>query len=165
MILPGLWVRPARIVEETKQEMTTTKIATNTTYGMHLTVRISNVERQSVLNDSDAVSNFLVSLVDRVGMRILAGPMVGIEEGVPEKRGLSSVIILYESHAAIHTYPELGEAFVDLFSCKRFSVETVLDTLESYFGSFSVAEQGVVDRGIHWGPDIEREMAAWNNRR
>ena len=147
-----------------------TTIASNpvnntTTYGMHLTVRIANVEKQAVLNDRDAVSGFLVNLVDRVGMRILAGPLVGIEEGVPEKRGMSSVIILYESHAAIHTYPELGEAFLDLFSCKRFSAETVMDTLSSYFGSFSVVEQSVADRGIHWSPNVEQEMSQWAKRR
>lgn len=148
--------------------MTTTTFNTvnnATTYGMHLTVRIANVERQAVLNDSDAVSGFLVNLVDRVGMRILAGPLVGIEEGVPEKRGLSSVIILYESHAAIHTYPELGEAFLDLFSCRRFSAETVMETLNSYFGSFSVVEQSIADRGIHWGPNVEQEMSSWSKRR
>ncbi len=132
---------------------------------MHLTMRLSNIERRGSLNDRDAVSNFLVTLVDRVGMRILAGPMVGIEEGVPEKRGLSSVIILYESHAAIHTYPELGEAFVDLFSCRRFSAETVLDTLHRTFGNFSVVEKSLFDRGIHWSPDIEAEMASWSHRR
>src|SRR5882724_8617011 len=100
--------------------ITSNTVNNATTYGMHLTVRIANVEKQAVLNDRDAVSGFLSDLVDRVGMRVLAGPLVGIEEGVPEKRGMSAVIILYESHAAIHTYPELGEAFLDLFSCKRF---------------------------------------------
>lgn len=145
---------------------TQTKIATNTTtYGMHFTVRISDIERRSALNNSDAVSDFLVSLVNRVGMRILAGPMLGIEEGVPEKRGISSVVILYESHAAIHTYPELGEAFVDLFSCKTFSADAVLATLESFFGSFNVVEQSVFDRGIHWGPNIQQEMSSWALRR
>jgi S-adenosylmethionine decarboxylase len=132
---------------------------------MHLTVRISDVERRSALNNQDAVTDFLVSLVDRVGMRILAGPMVGIEEGVPEKRGLSSVIILYESHAAIHTYPELGEAFLDLFSCKTFDVDTVLGTLGSFFGSFNVVEQSMFDRGIHGGPNIQQEMRSWKQRR
>ena len=148
--------------------MTTTAFNTvnnATTYGMHLTVRIANVEKQAVLNDRDAVSGFLVDLVDRVGMRILAGPLVGIEEGVPEKRGMSAVIILYESHAAIHTYPELGEAFLDLFSCKRFSGDQVMNALSDYFGSFDVVEQSIADRGIHWGPNVETEMAQWSQRR
>jgi len=148
--------------------MTTTTINTvnnATTYGMHLTVRIANVEKQAVLNDRDAVAGFLSDLVDRVGMRVLAGPLVGIEEGVPEKRGMSAVIILYESHAAIHTYPELGEAFLDLFSCKRFSSDQVMNALSDYFGNFNVVEQSVADRGIHWGPNVEQEMSKWSQRR
>ena len=148
--------------------MTTTTINTvnnATTYGMHLTVRISHVEKQAVLNDADKVAGFLKDLVDRVGMRVLAGPLVGIEEGVPEKRGMSAVIILYESHAAIHTYPELGEAFLDLFSCKRFSSDQVMNALSDYFGNFNVVEQSVADRGIHWGPNVEQEMSMWSSRR
>lgn len=142
--------------------MTTTKTApVTTTYGMHLTVRLSNIEHRDMLDDADSVSGFLKKLVNRVGMRILAGPVIGVEDGTPEKRGVSSVIILYESHAAIHTYPELGEAFLDLFSCKRFSIETVMDTLESAFGTFTIEEQSVFDRGVHWNPDINTELSSW----
>lgn len=32
-------------------------------------------------------------------------------------QGLTAVALLAESHASIHTYPELEEAFVDYFSC------------------------------------------------
>jgi S-adenosylmethionine decarboxylase len=31
--------------------------------------------------------------------------------------GLTMVILLSESHASIHTYPEYGACFVDLFTC------------------------------------------------
>ena len=31
--------------------------------------------------------------------------------------GLTSVYLLSESHASIHTYPEFGACFVDLFTC------------------------------------------------
>jgi len=31
--------------------------------------------------------------------------------------GLSAVILLAESHATVHTYPEFGFAFVDCFTC------------------------------------------------
>jgi S-adenosylmethionine decarboxylase len=33
--------------------------------------------------------------------------------------GLTAVILLAESHASIHTYPEVGACFVDLFTCCR----------------------------------------------
>jgi len=34
-----------------------------------------------------------------------------------EPDGLTLVILLSESHASIHTYPEHGSCFVDLFTC------------------------------------------------
>lgn len=32
-------------------------------------------------------------------------------------QGMTAVVLLSESHASIHTYPEVGSAFVDLFTC------------------------------------------------
>lgn len=141
--------------------MTTTLLTETTTYGLHLTLRIARIERPEALDDDRGVGDFLKALVDRIGMRILAGPLVGREEGGPDKRGCSGVVILYESHAALHTYPELGEAFVDIFSCKEFSVDTVREMLTGFVGRFEIVEEKQFPRGIHWGCNIDREMNAW----
>lgn len=136
-------------------------ITTANTYGLHLTLRLSQVERLGVLDGAKPLADLLTTLVDRIGMRILAGPLVGEENGVPEKRGWSGVVILYESHAAIHTYPELGEAFLDIFSCRWFDIDTITQTLGEFLGSFTISEQHLFDRGVHWGPDIAQEMNSW----
>ena len=34
-----------------------------------------------------------------------------------EPQGVSIVFLLSESHASIHTYPEFGSAFLDIFTC------------------------------------------------
>lgn len=136
-------------------------ITTANTYGMHLTLRLSDVERHGALDGSKPLADLLTTLVDRIGMRILAGPLVGEEKGVPEKRGWSGVVILYESHAAIHTYPELGEAFLDIFSCRSFDIDTITETLGEFLGGFTVAEQHLFDRGVHWGPNVAQEMSTW----
>lgn len=34
-----------------------------------------------------------------------------------EPQGMTAVVLLGESHASIHTYPEMGNLFVDLFTC------------------------------------------------
>jgi S-adenosylmethionine decarboxylase len=134
---------------------------TANTYGLHLTLRLSQIERHGALDGAGPVGDLLTTLVDRIGMRILAGPLVGEEKGVPEKRGWSGVVILYESHAAIHTYPELGEAFMDIFSCKWFDIDVITDTLNEFLGSFTIAEKHLFDRGVHWGPDVAAEMTGW----
>ena len=135
------------------------------TYGLHLTLRIAGIERRAALNGAKPVADFLTTLVDRIGMRILAGPLTGEETGDPERRGWSGVVILYESHAAIHVYPELGEAFLDVFSCKDFSVETVREILGEFLGDFCVVEEHILDRGHHWDADVKREMSGWLARR
>ena len=133
----------------------------HTTYGAHLTLRIANIERRHALQGPHGVSDLLVELIDRIGMRILAGPLTAEETGDPERRGWSSVAILYESHCAIHTYPELGEAFLDVFSCKTFPIAAITTLLTERFGDFAIVEQSLTDRGIHWGPNVEKELASW----
>lgn len=131
------------------------------TYGLHLTLRMSGIENRAALNDAELVADCIKTIVHRIGMRVLAGPLAGGEADPIEQAGCSAVIILYESHAAIHTYATLGEAFVDIFSCKEFDVEKVYETLREYFGNFRIEEEGIQDRGIHWGANVRAEMAAW----
>jgi S-adenosylmethionine decarboxylase len=135
------------------------------TYGLHLTLRIGAIDDRAALSDPQAVDRFLRGLVDGVGMSILAGPLVGTEDGPPERAGVSGVVILRESHAAVHTYPALGEAFVDVFSCRPFAPDTVLGVLRQHFGPHRVTERSVRTRGRHWDTDITRELTAWSHRR
>lgn len=127
---------------------------------MHLTLRIAEVSRREAL-DGPGIGDLLITLVNRIGMRILAGPLTAEESGIPEKRGWSSLVLLYESHAAIHTYPELGQAFIDVFSCKEFTLSHVKEVLLEYLGDFRTVEEHVLDRGIHWSDGIDREMITW----
>lgn len=130
-------------------------------YGMHLTLRIGQIEKRAALVGTQQITTLLTTLVDRVGMRVLAGPLVAEEHGTPAQHGWSGVVILYESHAAIHTYPNQQEAFIDLFSCKDFDPSLVLETLHLFLGSFVVLEQDMHDRGYHWGTDVRDELTTW----
>ena len=124
---------------------------------------ISRIEQ--ALDEPESVADFLQSLVARVDMRILAGPLTGREDGGLDHSGVSGVVILYESHAAIHTYPGLGGAFVDIFSCREFDHEVVLGVFREFFGAHRVRELETQTRGRHWGADIENEKMAWSGRR
>ena len=131
------------------------------TYGMHLTMRLNGIERRGALEGAAAVKELVVDLVDRIGMRVLAGPLVGEEQGPADKRGWSCVVIVYESHIAIHTYPDLGEAFLDIFSCREFEVSDVKAVLTEKLGDFAICESNFFDRGVHWSPNVQRELAGW----
>jgi S-adenosylmethionine decarboxylase len=49
--------------------------------------------------------------------------------------GLSGVIVIAESHFAIHTWPEYRCAAVDLFSCSELHVEKAFEFLKNSFGA------------------------------
>jgi len=131
-------------------------------YGMHLTLRIANVEKSEALNLPEIVHKFLVKLVTDIGMRILAGPLVAAEHSDEGKSGCSGLIILYESHAAIHTYVDMREAFLDVFSCKQFNTEQVSETIREFFGEHSITESNLLDRGHHWQTDLQASLSKWH---
>jgi S-adenosylmethionine decarboxylase len=47
--------------------------------------------------------------------------------------GFSMIVLLSESHASIHTYPEYGSCFIDIFTCgKTCEVENFNEILKKY---------------------------------
>jgi len=54
-----------------------------------------------------------------------------------EPHGVSGVLVISESHFAVHTWPELGYAAIDLFTCgeKRLSPEAALPIFEKHWGA------------------------------
>ena len=134
-------------------------------YGKHLMLMISDVENIERLNDEESIKNFLVELVDRIKMRVLVQPAVGYEDGDITNVGYSGVVILYESHIAVHVYSGLKKVFLDVFSCKDYDEKEVYKFIAEKVGKFKIEEQTVLNRGRHWEADIEREMKMWREQR
>jgi len=61
-------------------------------------------------------------------------------------QGVSGVVIIQESHLAIHTWPEIKYAAIDLFSCGQISYKSGFDFLAESFGAASVKIK-VIKRG------------------
>ncbi|WP_430783127.1 S-adenosylmethionine decarboxylase family protein [Actinoplanes sp. G11-F43] len=134
-------------------------------YGDELTLRLSGIGDTRSLDDDAALTRFMRELVDRIGMTVLAGPLVGTEAGPPERAGKSAVVILAESHAAIHTYPHLREIFVDIFSCKPFREADVLDEFHRLVGDYEITERTLTRRGEEWPRDLTAARRLWSSQR
>lgn len=65
------------------------------------------------LDDADALVAALVALCARVQLTVLH---TAVHRFSPQ--GVTAVLLLAESHVALHTWPELGQAALDLFSCR-----------------------------------------------
>jgi S-adenosylmethionine decarboxylase len=79
--------------------------------GNHILLELWGVS-EALLNDSAALERCLVEAASRGGAHVLEGRFRCFEP-----QGISGVIILAESHVTIHTWPELGYAAVDIFTC------------------------------------------------
>ena len=82
-----------------------------TALGRHVLAEIYGCEF-SILNDIKKVEALMVKAALKAGAEV--------RECVFHKfspQGVSGVVVISESHLAIHTWPELGYAAVDIFTC------------------------------------------------
>lgn len=66
----------------------------------------------NILNDRDLIEEILVKAALEAGAEVRE---VAFHKFSPQ--GVSGVVVISESHLAIHTWPELGYAAVDVFTC------------------------------------------------
>jgi len=77
----------------------------------------------------DEVADLFVAALGRAGATIVEM----VSHAFPQ-RGLTCVLILRESHAVLHTWPETGTVNIDIFSCttRLKSVQAIEDLGKSF---------------------------------
>jgi S-adenosylmethionine decarboxylase len=79
--------------------------------GKHLLLELKDCDRE-VLNDLGFLKGILLTAASEAGATVLGE---SFHQFSPH--GVSGVVIIAESHLFIHTWPELGYAAVDIFTC------------------------------------------------
>ncbi len=79
--------------------------------GRHILAEIFGCEHD-ILNSPERVEKIMVEAALKAGAEIRE---VAFHQFSPQ--GVSGVVIISESHLAIHTWPELGYAALDVFTC------------------------------------------------
>ncbi len=79
--------------------------------GKHLLAELYDCD-SNVLNNKTMIEQFMVEAAERCGATVVAKNF-----HLFSPYGVSGVVIIAESHLAIHTWPEYGYAAVDLFTC------------------------------------------------
>jgi S-adenosylmethionine decarboxylase len=110
--------------------------------GRHVLAEIYGC-RFEVLNDIKEVEDIMVNAALEAGAEV--------REFVFHKfspQGVSGVVVISESHLAIHTWPELGYAAVDVFTCgDTVNPWDACDYLVEMFGADYV-DASEVKRGL-----------------
>lgn len=79
--------------------------------GRHILAEVHGCDTE-ILNDQAAVEQIMVSAALKAGAEVRE---VAFHKFSPQ--GVSGVVVISESHLAVHTWPEHGYAAVDVFTC------------------------------------------------
>ncbi len=94
--------------------------------GRHLLIDFHDVSTER-LDDAGLLSRLLAEAARRGGLTPLGPPVLHHFEG----GGLTGYLLLSESHIAVHTYPELGFAALDVFACGAGDPRAALDVFRT----------------------------------
>lgn len=97
-------------------------------FGPHLLLEAygSPVEKLSNLR---LIGDLLDNFPSKLQMHKIMPPYVFKYDGdgVKEDRGVSGIVLIAESHIALHTFPEKQFFTLDIFSCKDFNIRMAVD--------------------------------------
>ena len=99
----------------------------------------------NILNSNDKVEKYMIDAALECGATIVQKCF-----HMFNPYGVSGVVIISESHLAIHTWPELGYAAVDLFTCgpkcdPKVAYEYLKKKFDSKKASFTQLKRGILD--------------------
>ena len=102
--------------------------------GRHLLLELNGCNSK-LLNDIKRVEDFMVA-----GAKLAKATIIGSHFHQFSPFGISGVVIIAESHVAIHTWPENRFAAVDVFSCtRRVDPEALTGLLRAALGAGEAA--------------------------
>ena len=136
----------------------------STALGNHILVEFMNCEPH-IMNDVAAIERDMVGAAQKAGATVINSTFHHFSP-----YGVSGVVVIQESHLAIHTWPEYGYAAVDLFTCGEMNAWISFDHLKECFGakSYSALEmkRGSVNLLTRNDFDIStmrQKAAEWRN--
>ena len=116
-------------------------------FGLHLMLEVYNCP-ENVLNDANIAYKVLDELPEKIGMHKLTLPYVVHAEGNDTKDpgGWSGVVLIQESHIALHTFAKRGFVTIDVYSCNKFDTDLTLEYFRNVFQSEDI-EYKIETRG------------------
>ena len=88
----------------------------------------------SKITDKDNVRNFSKELVAAIDMVAYGEPIVEhFATHDPDKAGISLVQLIETSNICAHYVDKNGDFYVDIFSCKEYSIETAVEVVNKFF--------------------------------
>jgi len=115
--------------------------------GRHILAEIYDCD-SSILNDRELIEEILVKAALEAGAEVRE---VAFHKFSPQ--GVSGVVVISESHLAIHTWPELGYAAVDVFTCGERvnpwdACNLIAESLNARHMNATEVKRGIFDHSV-----------------
>jgi S-adenosylmethionine decarboxylase len=110
-------------------------------WGYHLIIDMG--ECNESINDVNQVENFIRTLVQTIDMKPIGEPiMVYVDED--GQKGVTGVQIITTSTITFHGDDEGKAVYLDVFSCKEFDMNTVLQLTTQYFNPQRIKHSWII---------------------
>ncbi len=109
--------------------------------GLHLTADLSGCDpQQPLMRDTATLARHCLDAVRQAGLSPVAELFHAF---APQGCGITGVVLLAESHLAVHTWPEIGAVTLDVYVCNfvgdnSAKARLLMDQLQDAFGPQSV---------------------------
>ncbi|MBM4228192.1 MAG: S-adenosylmethionine decarboxylase [Gammaproteobacteria bacterium] len=115
-------------------------------WGQHLVLDFAGCPRDR-LTDADHLREWVRDLVDAIKMKAYGEPQLEhFATHSFDAAGYTLLQLIETSNICAHFAENLGQVYIDIFSCKRFDNEVAVQVCRKYFAPTSV-EMHVLERG------------------
>ncbi|MFZ2649559.1 MAG: S-adenosylmethionine decarboxylase [Burkholderiaceae bacterium] len=138
-------------------------------HGLHLTADLRDcLAAQPLMTEPELLRRLCLAAVHEAGLQTVGELFHRFAPAAQQARsadaappGITGVVLLAQSHLAVHTWPELGAVTIDVFVCNvqgdhSRSAHLALERLVDAFGAATVSRQ-ILYRG---GPDRPPQRSA-----
>ena len=134
--------------------------------GLHLTADLAGCARQALLTDGDALARLARGAAREARLSVVGEHWHRFPEAADgQPGGITGMLLLAESHVALHTWPELGAVTLDVYVCNyggdnskkaRALMAALVAAFEPASASHQALHRGmdhVIDDGMTGGRD------------
>lgn len=118
-------------------------------HGLHLTADLSGCRADAPLMlDAGALRALCRRAAEEAGLAAVGECFHAFPSENGEPRGVTGVLLLAESHLAVHTWPELGAVTLDVYVCHRHAdnsarAERAIAVLLAAFAPATVSRRSI----------------------
>ena len=112
----------------------------------HILIELRGCLQSELLNDRDFHRKLLRELIEKLNFTLIDEIVVKETSAGYNDWGLSGYALISTSHISFHSFLPQNWVFFDVFSCKEFSTEDVIDFLEKKYRPQKI-DYKVLERG------------------